>query len=406
MVATAHKRLRSGQSVWAGRRSPAVRYGRLTGDVESDVIIIGAGITGAMIADALAACGRDVAVVDKRGLARGSTMASTALVQYEIDTPLSKLVRKIGKTDAMRAWRRSRLAVDVLAARLSQLDVGSTASRRTLYLAGDVLDADALWREHRARRAGGLASRFLDRRALREAYGIRRQAALEGFGSLVIDPRKAALALLRAAAGNGARIFAPLEVVDVEPAASGVRLTAAEGQRLHCRHLVFATGYELPHGVPRQGHRITSTWAIATVPQRRARLWPGECIIWEASDPYLYIRTTDDARVICGGEDEDIADEAKRDALLERKARVLTRKLGRLLPRLDTRLACAWTGTFGETTTGLPIIGQVPDMPHCWIALGYGGNGITYAAIAANVITGALTRQPDIDADLYNFPPR
>jgi glycine/D-amino acid oxidase-like deaminating enzyme len=54
---------------------------------------MGAGITGAIIADALARTGLKVAVVDKRGLAKGSTLASTALVQHEIDTPLITLTR-------------------------------------------------------------------------------------------------------------------------------------------------------------------------------------------------------------------------------------------------------------------------------------------------------------------------
>jgi glycine/D-amino acid oxidase-like deaminating enzyme len=66
----------------------------------------------------------------------------------------------------------------------------------------------------------------------------------------------------------------------------------------------------------------------------------------------------------------------------------------------------AWTGAFGETTTGLPIIGPVPRMPNCWIALGYGGNGTTYAALAADIIAGEITGRSDIDADLYRFPTR
>ncbi len=46
----------------------------------------------------------------------------------------------------------------------------------------------------------------------------------------------------------------------------GVIADTASGSRIHCRRLVFATGYELPHGVAKRGHRLTSTWAIATVP--------------------------------------------------------------------------------------------------------------------------------------------
>jgi glycine/D-amino acid oxidase-like deaminating enzyme len=376
----------------------------LTRDIRIDVLVMGAGITGAMIADALASAGVPVAVVDKRGPAKGSTVASTALVQYEIDTPLVRLTRKIGKENAVRAWRRSRLAVETIAVRLGELGLTDVRRRNSLYLAGNVLGRNELQHEHEARRASGLPSRFLDRNALREQFGIARAAALMSYGNLVIDPRKTTLALLKAAAANGARIFAPLEMTDVATRKGGVTVTAANGPRIHCRHLVLATGYELPHGVPRRHHKITSTWAIATVRQARDALWPGECCIWEAADPYLYIRTTSDGRVICGGGDEDISDEKRRDALLGRKTAMLRRKLYRLLPKLDTAVEFAWTGTFGETTTGLPIIGRVPGMPRCWIALGYGGNGTTYAAIAADVIAGAIAGRPDADSDLYHFP--
>jgi glycine/D-amino acid oxidase-like deaminating enzyme len=146
---------------------------------------------------------------------------------------------------------------------------------------------------------------------------------------------------------------------------------------------------------------VVSTWAIATVPQMR--LWPEQCTIWEASDPYLYARTTPDGRVICGGEDEEFSDEAARDALIESKTKTLQRKLGRLLPQLDTTVEFAWTGSFGNSTDGMPTIGRIPGMPCCWAALGYGGNGTTYSRIAADVICGALTGRPDVDADLFRF---
>ena len=171
-------------------------------------------------------------------------------------------------------------------------------------------------------------------------------------------------------------------------------MTARNGRSIHCRRLIFATGYELPDGVSARNHKITSTWAIATVPQPR-RLWPGQCIIWEASDPYLYLRTTPEGRVICGGEDEEFSDEDQRDALLASKTKTLTRKLHKLLPKIDPRAEFAWAGTFGQTTTGLPTIGKVPHLPNCWIALGYGGNGITFSSIASDVLCGALTGRPD-----------
>ena len=366
------------------------------------MLIIGAGITGAMVADCLADTGLKIVIADTRGPAKGSTTASTALVQSEIDTPLTHLARKIGKTNAVRAWRRARLAVDAIAARLGELGVRDIKRRDSLYLSGNLLDEDELFHEHEARRAAGLATRYLDRKALRLRFGIARSAALLSYDSLVLNPRQVTMALLKAACTRKTTIYSPAEIVDIDAGARGATAIASNGRRIHCRHLIFATGYELPKHIPHRGHKIISTWAIATAPQKR-RLWPEQCTIWEASEPYLYVRTTTDGRIICGGEDEDFSDEEKRDALLGRKTKTLARKLGRLIRGADTTAEFAWTGSFGSSATGLPRIGRVPAMPNCWVALGYGGNGTTYSRIAAEVICGALAGKPDTDADLYDF---
>ena len=66
--------------------------------------------------------------------------------------------------------------------------------------------------------------------------------------------------------------------------------------------------------------------------------------------------------------------------------------------------AFAWCGSFGASPTGLPTIGAIPERPGCLAILAFGGNGITYSRIAAEVITAQLTGQPDVDADLFAFP--
>lgn len=405
-MVTTRRNLRTGRSVWEGRRAAKVRHATLAKNLETDVLIIGGGITGAMIADALTQAGLGVVVADRRrDPVKGSTVASTALVQYEIDTPLCLLMRKIGKADAVRAWRRSRLAVEALAIRLQELSVPDVVRRDGLYLAGNVLDAEGLAREHAARQAAGLADRLLTRKELKERFGLARPAALLGFGNLVIDPRKAAHALLASAVKNGARVIAPVRIEDVQCHARSATALTDTGYAIRCRDLVMATGYEFPNSVPTRGHKIISTYAIATVKQP-TRLWPEQCTIWEASEPYLYLRTTPEGRIICGGEDEEFADEEKRDALLTRKTRTLQRKLRKLLPGISTTIDFAWTGSFGQSPTGLPTIGAIPRMAHCFAALGYGGNGITYSRIAADIIAGALTGNPDADADLYDFSRR
>jgi glycine/D-amino acid oxidase-like deaminating enzyme len=393
--------LRTGRPVWSAYRAPRPETASLTRDVKADVAIVGMGISAAMIADALSQAGLSVVLVDRRGPFLGSTAATTALVQHEIDQPLSKLSRRIGKNRAERAWRRSRLAVGNLAARIAELGIDCRmAERPSLYLAGNLLAPEALRAEGEARNAAGLYSAYLTAGDLKQRFGIDRKAALLSYGNLALDPRRLTAGLLMAAAGRGARLHAPVEATGYESHRGGVAIATTEGPTISATAAVLATGYELAGIVPRDGHRIISTYAIATKPQPRA-IWPEAAFMWEASDPYLYLRATHDGRIVCGGEDEDFTDEAARDALIPEKTRRIAEKLSRLLPGVDTAPDYAWAGAFGTTPSGLPLIGPVPGRPGFHAVLGYGGNGITFSRIAAELITAGLTGRQDRDADLF-----
>ncbi|MEP7347671.1 MAG: FAD-dependent oxidoreductase [Gemmatimonadaceae bacterium] len=76
-----------------------------------DVAIIGAGITGALVADALTERELPVIAIDRRHPGHGSTSASTALLQYEIDTHLVDLIETIGHDRAVDAYRANLDAV-------------------------------------------------------------------------------------------------------------------------------------------------------------------------------------------------------------------------------------------------------------------------------------------------------
>ena len=107
MSATRQRNLRSGHSIWQRRALLRFPEKRPAKNLRCDVLIIGAGISGALAAEQLTDAGLTVVILDRRGAVRGSTLASTALLQYEIDTPLSKLAKRIGRARAERIWRRS-----------------------------------------------------------------------------------------------------------------------------------------------------------------------------------------------------------------------------------------------------------------------------------------------------------
>ena len=406
MKASLHKDLRTGKPPWEIYPTPRISKHRLARNIHCDVLIVGAGISGALMADLLSAEGLKVAIVDRRGPFAGSTAANTALILHEIDVPLTKLIRKIGRREAQRNWRRSFLAVHALAARTRELGIACDfAARDSLYLSGNVLNATELQRECEERLTAGLNTTYLSARETEERFGIAGRQSLLSYGSFEANPRALTAGYLKAATARGAKLYAPADVTNVEAHARVVHAHIKDGSMVTCRHLVFATGYEVPANIPADKYGIVSTYALATPPQSR-RLWPERCLIWEASDPYLYLRTTMDGRVVIGGEDENISNSKERDALLPQKISAIRAKVRKLLPRLNTQPEFQWTGFFGTTKSGLPLIGGVPGMKNCWAVLGYGGNGTTFSRIAAEIIRSVLTGTADPDADLYAFSDR
>lgn len=395
--------LRTGVPVWEAYRAPRIPTQRLTRDVTCDVLVVGLGISGAMLVEALSAQGLTVIGVDRRGSMLGSTPATTALVQFEIDQPLSGLSRKIGKPDAEQAWRRSRLAVTNLQGRISELGIAcDMTATQSLYLAGNALDPGELRMEAEARSNAGMRATYLTPAVLREKFGIDRKGAILSHDNLALDPRKLTAGFLGKALERKARFYSPVEVVGLATGPTGSSANTKDGPIISARQIVLATGYELMDIVPSDTHSVISTYAIATKPQKSA-LWPGAAFVWEASDPYLYMRATADGRVICGGEDEDFVDEAKRDSLLAAKTRTISTKLKHLFPQLDTTAEFAWTGCFGTTTTGLPYIGELPGHPGIFAVQGYGGNGITFSQIASEIISTTIAGRDDSERKLYAF---
>lgn len=400
---TEKRDLRTGTPVWRANGTPEIAAHELKNDLSVDVAIIGGGITGALLADALIEAGQSVAVFDRRGFVSGSTAASTALLQFEVDQPLIHLRSKIGEQNAARAYWRSASAIPYLRGRVEDLALNAEfTDRHALYLPGNVLDADDLKHEAEARRRIGLRSRFIARKEVKSLTGIDAECAIWSSGQGEINPVAFTASLWQSCALRGTKLFAPVEITDVEHHRDSVTLLTDDAVEVHAKHAVFATGYELAKIVPRAGHKITSTWAIATKAQANA-LWGTRCLIWEAADPYLYIRTSADGRVIVGGEDADFADEESRDALIEEKTMRIAEKLALALPSIDPTPEFRWAGCFGNSNTGLPSIGRIPGYAHCFAVLGFGGNGITFGAIAAQMLQRMILGLKDGDEDLFAF---
>jgi glycine/D-amino acid oxidase-like deaminating enzyme len=394
--------LKSGCPIWSAVDGPSPQFAPLAQDVRCDIAVIGAGITGALLADRLVREGHDVILVDRRAICSGSTVASTGLLQYEIDVPLIEMANKVGVDHAQRAYRASYRALHGFEKLVAGLDDDAALTpRSSLYLATQPTDVPALLAEAAARRAIGIEVDFLDEAALAGQYGIHRPAALRSARALDVDPVRLTRSLLRRAVRNGVRIYGHTPIGQYESRTSDVVLTTGQGNTIGATRTVFATGYETPEFVDRDLCVLKSTYAFASRPL--AALWPQGALIWERGNPYLYLRATRDGRAMVGGEDDDFDDPDKRDAQVESKCRILLQKCRKLLPDLAMEPEYRWAGTFAQTADGLPYIGRLPQFERGYFALGYGGNGITFSLIAAGIIADQIARRDNPDAELFRF---
>lgn len=396
--------LHSGAPYWLLRNALGTPDPPLGTHERCDVLVIGAGITGALVADALSADGCNVVVIDRRDAGAGSTAASTALLLYETDAELQDLVHSVGERNAVRAWELGREAIEQLVALAAEFDGGCDAAwADALYLASRRGDRSRLREELRLRRRLGFDVEYLDGKELKRGYGIRAHGALRSPGAGRIDPLALTRQLLQRARGRGARIYGNTAAEKYALTDRGAVLRLAGGTTISADWLVFATGYEVPELVPRDLVRLHSTFALVT---EREGVGPDPLaglVIWESARPYCYLRSTPDGRVMIGGCDAPFKNAALRDRILPGRVASLEKRQRGILPDVERGTAFAWCGTFAETKDSLPFIGPVPgeDAPRALMALGYGGNGITFSKIAAGIIADLCQGRRNEDAELF-----
>ena len=393
--------LRTGFAYWPLRNGLLASYPRLDRDESADVTIVGAGITGALAAYELTHAGADVVVVDTRDVASGSSAATTGLLLCETDTSLLELSHRVGEAAAARAYHLGLEAIGrIESLTVSLADSCGFARRSSLYLASTSDAARTLEREYALRRRHGIGVALLDSANIHRRWGIDAPNALYSHGA-EIDCFRFAHRLLSAARDRGARIYDRTTVEGLKVDRAAMTLSTSGGHRIRTQWVVAAMGYEAADHIRPPATRLSSTWAFVSEPLDGGTPWAERSLIWETARPYVYARTTDDNRILVGGEDEPHAEGHQDLDLLARKTARLTARVRELFPGLTFDVAYAWAGTFGSTVDGLPLIGPSTDNPRIWYSLGYGGNGITFSAIAARLLTDAYRGRPSPDAAIF-----
>jgi len=397
--------LKSGYPFWSVKNGLLHAFPPLQKDLRCDVAIIGGGITAALIADELASHGHEVAVIEQRDIGWGSTAASTALLQYEIDTHMTDLAKQYGEADAALAYTACADAIPMLQTLANEVRDVDFARMHSLYYASKRGHYSAFQDEFALRARHGFDMEWLEPGPLRERYGIDAPCAIVSHLAARIDPYRMAYRLFLRMEKQGAQVFDRTVIDRIETTSRGVTLKTTDDHSIDAKHVVLAAGYATQQWLKKSVADNRSSYAFITEAIDDDALGPlKNTMVWESARPYLYMRTTGDGRLLVGGEDDGVDIAAKRDAQVGKKSQTLLKQVSKLFPHLPLKPAFAWAGTFAETKDGLPFFGPHEQHgPRVHFAMAYGGNGITYSMLGAGLLRALIERRKHPLTELFSF---
>lgn len=395
--------IRSNEPYSLIKNALAQSYPSLKQDVSTEVLIIGAGITGALIAFKLLKEGKKVIMVDRRDVCNGSTAASTSILQYEIDVPLHQLIDQVGLTTAVSSYKSCEKAITDLKDIIDEVksDCGYK-SQKSVYFTSTKKDFEFLQKEFEARKEHGFKVKWLTSEDL-EKLGLKAYAGIESASGARMDVYHLTNDLLEYADKKGVEIYDRTDIEEIKQHDDKIIAKTKDGFSIEADSIVHCTGYESTETIKKDIVSLKSTYALVSEAYDKMPKAFKDRMYWNTDSPYLYFRSTDDGRIMMGGGDRDFKNAKRRDALLSKKEKELTKAFKKCFPEIPFVADYSWAGTFGETKDGLPYFGKENPKSNEHYILGFGGNGITFSVMGMEAVINSLNNTPHPFLEYYKF---
>ena len=382
-------------------------YSRLRGAQTADVVIVGGGITGCATAHACAAAGLKTILLEAGRIGQGITARGAGLLLPDPGPTFRDVEQAHGLRVARAAfdsWRRA--ALDG-AAVLRKLDIKCGLESAAPLIVSKREDEKLLRREFDARTKGGVEGTFLSRRMLERLSAPEALAAIRMRDAFALDPYRACLGLVTAAASRGALVFERSRAKRVKVARRHVDVIA-EGGSVRASTIVVATGTAtLEFRQLRRHFKRRETYVVVTeqMPAAiRKQLGGRDTTFSDTHTPPRRVRWTTDDRILIAGATQDETPERKRPAVLVQRTGQLMYELLTMFPAISGLMPeYGWDVVTGETADGLMYIGPHRNYPRHLFALGSRAESATGAFLAARILVRALHDTSERDDAIWGF---
>ncbi|MEO8638074.1 MAG: FAD-dependent oxidoreductase [Candidatus Taylorbacteria bacterium] len=366
-------------------------YEALEGSIETDVAIVGGGITGMLCAYLLTSAGKKVALVEKNKIGFGATGVTTAFLTQMIDTDPSKLVAMYGKEKTKLIFQSHADAISAVEKIVGENKIDCEFARCPFFeYARSEKENGHLKKEGKVLRDSGISAEFKTDGKL----GFANSGYLEVPNQAKFHPMKYLSALVGIASQKGAKIYEKTEVTEI--AGDGpFSLKTASGD-IKAGSVIVATYSPFDKKLFFNKGQYTSYVIEAEI---EAGIFKDGTYL-DGKNPYHYFRVDrgdGKDRLIVGGEDHrsQFAVDASKNyqALLE--------FIKNLLGNSRYTIVRKWEGPISEPVDGLAFIGPLKKK-NIFYATGFSGNGMTYSAIAGRIISDQILNKTNPYSELYS----
>lgn len=359
-----------------------------------DVVIVGGGITGVSTSELLQRNGLSCLLAEAQTLGFGTTSGTTAHLNTLLDLSYADLEKKFGEKKAKLVLKATREAISFVKKNVTDytLDCDFARKKGFLFSQNDTQTKE-LKNIYDASLLAGCEVLYVDEipiplpfiKALR--FGDQGQ----------MHPVKYIFGLAKIFEESGGHILQQCRVSNVEENNSGLLEIATSKGLIKARHLIYAT--HIPPGVNVLHFKCAPyrTYAVACILENND--YP-DSVVYDMDEPYHYYRTYEmngQKFLIAGGNDHKTGEEENTDHCFRDLEGYLRKHFS------IKEIAFKWSSQFFEPVDGLPYIGHLPGNPsNVYVATGYGGNGITFSQVAAQLLTDLILRKENDYEDLFN----
>jgi len=358
-----------------------------------DVIIAGGGVTGIATGLQLQKAGKKCLIAEAHTICFGTTGGTTAHLNTFFDNSYEQIKKDFGEDAIQLVASATNKALDLYKANIEayHIDCGYQQKDGYLYAQTDK-QAEQLDKIFEASRQAGVEVSYTDRIPVPVEF----QKAIVYREQAQVHPSKYVYALAKAFEDAGGVLLQNCSVEEVVEAEGFVTVATNLGG-VQASYLIYAT--HIPPGINLLHFRCAPYRSYAIAVKLKGDVYP-EGLSYDMDNPYHYYRTQEvdgEHYFIIGGEDHKTAHEKNTDACFNKLEAFAREHFD-----IDS-VAFKWSSQYFEPSDGLAYIGLLPGSSgNILVATGFGGNGMTYSHIAAQLLTDLITHKENAYAALFN----